>query len=186
MTRLKGRQAAVEARREDALAALHREPELIAAGPVTWLAHALIMPATDPEERQRFDAAVEAIAVKAAWAHEAAANAAVRDVSTPPLARAAGMGDHPGYDLLSCRPDGAERAIEVKGRAGSGQVEITENEWARACNLDGRYWLYVVYDCATPHPRLVRVKDPFWRLIAQAKGSMLIGVEQVLMAAEQG
>ena len=91
----------------------------------------------------------------------------------------------PAIDLLSTRPDGEERAIEVKGRAGSGQVEITENEWARACNLDGRYWLYVVYDCATPHPRLMRVKDPFWRLIAQAKGSMLLGVEQVLMAAEQ-
>lgn len=186
VTRLKGRQAAVEAHREEALAALRREPELIVAGPVTWLAHALVAPSTDPEERQRFDAAVEAIAVKVACAHETAAHATVRDVSIPPLARAAGLGDHPGYDLHSTRPAGEERAIEVKGRAGSGQVEITENEWARACNLDGRYWLYVVYDCATPHPRLVRVKDPFWRLIAQAKGSVLLGVEQILVAAEYG
>ena len=81
--------------------------------------------------------------------------------------------------------DGGDvRTIEVKGRAGSRQVEITENEWARACNLDGHYWLYVVYDCATPHPRLVCVKDPFWRLIAQAKWSMLINMEQILMTAE--
>lgn len=184
VTRLRQRQAAVEARREEALVALRREPELIAPGAVTWLAHALVVPATDAEERKRYDAAVEAIAVKVAWAHEVAGGAMVRDVSRPELARSAGLGDHPGFDLLSCRLDGEERAIEVKGRAGSGQVEITENEWARACNLDGRYWLYVVYDCATPHPRLVRVKDPFWRLISQAKGSMLINVEQILMAAE--
>ena len=184
VTRLRQRQATVEGRREEALAALRREPELIAPGAVTWLAHALVVPATDAEERKRYDAAVEAIAVKVAWAHEVAGGATVRDVSTPELARAAGLGDHPGFDLLSRCPDGEERAIEVKGRAGSGQVEITENEWARACNLDGRYWLYVVYDCATPHPRLVRVKDPFWRLIAQAKGSMLLGVEQILVAAE--
>ncbi len=185
VTRLRQRQGAVEARREEALAAVRREPELIAAGAVTWLAHALIVPSADPEERQRYDAAVEAIAVKVAWAHEVAADATVRDVSTPELARAAGLGDHPGFDLLSRRPNGEERAIEVKGRAAAGQVEITENEWARACNLDGRYWLYVVYDCATPHPRLMRVKDPFCRLIAQAKGSMLLGVEQIIMAAEQ-
>lgn len=185
VTRLKGRQAAVEAHREEALAALRREPELIASGQVTWLAHALVVPSADPEERQRFDAAVEAIAVRVAWAHEVAAGAVVRDVSTPELARAAGLGDHPGFDLLSSRPGDEERAIEVKGRATSGQVEITDNEWARACTSAGKYWLYVVYDCATPHPRLARVKDPFRRLIAQAKGSMLIGVEQVLMAAEQ-
>jgi len=185
VTRLKGRQAAVEAHREEALAALRREPELIASGPVAWLAHALVVPSADPEERQRFDAAVEAIAVRVAWAHEVADGAVVRDVSTPELARAAGLGDHPGFDLLSNRPGGEERAIEVKGRATSGQVEITDNEWARACTSAGKYWLYVVYDCATPHPRLARVKDPFRRLIAQAKGSMLIGVELVLMAAEQ-
>lgn len=185
VTRLRQRQAAVETRRQEALAALRREPELIAPGAVTWLAHALVIPSTDPEERQRFDAAVEAIAVKVAWAHEAAAGAIVRDVSTPELARTVGLGDHPGYDLLSRRPDGEERAIEVKGRAGLGQVEVTENEWARACNLGGHYWLYVIYDCATPQPRLVRVQDPFRQLIAQAKGSMLLAVKEILDAAEE-
>ncbi|MBW1953897.1 MAG: DUF3883 domain-containing protein, partial [Deltaproteobacteria bacterium] len=36
-------------------------------------------------------------------------------------------------------------------------MEISENEWARACNLREDYWLYVVYDCASPNPRLLRI-----------------------------
>jgi len=31
------------------------------------------------------------------------------------------------------------------------------------------YWFYVVYDCATPSPRLVRVHDPFGSLLAKSK-----------------
>jgi hypothetical protein len=104
-------------------------------------------------------------------------------VSTPDRAREAGLGDRPGFDLLSIRPDGRTMAIEVKGRARGGQVEVTANEWARACNLGSRYWLYVVYDCAGPRPRLVRVNDPFHQLLARAKGSMVINETQVIEAA---
>lgn len=116
-----------------------------------------------------------------------------RDVSTPPLARAAGLTDNPGFDILSARPAfGAtsakstvfeERAIEVKGRAGIGDVELTENEWSRACNSRDRFWLYVVYDCGTPNPRLLRVQDPFYRLIAGSKGGVLIDEGEILRAA---
>ncbi len=72
-----------------------------------------------------------------------------------------------------------ERAIEVKGRAGVGDIELTENEWSRACNLRDRYWLYVVYDCGAPNPRLFRVRNPFYNLIATAKGSVIIGEEEI-------
>ena len=48
---------------------------------------------------------------------------------------------------------------------------MSANEWIRACNLRDKYWLYVVFDCATPHPRLVRVSDPFARLIARSRES---------------
>ncbi len=85
----------------------------------------------------------------------------------PELARRAGLGDWPGFDLLSEGPDGNRRAIEVKGRAGTGDIELSENEWAKACNLRGGYWLYVAYDCATARPRLVRVRDPFAKLLAR-------------------
>ena len=109
-----------------------------------------------PEDKKRFDAEIEAIAVEVAWAFEVAAGAVVNDESRPRLAGAVGLEDHPRFDLLSNRPEEGSRGIEVKGRAGIGDVELTENEWRNACNQRGRYWLYVVYECGTPHPRLLR------------------------------
>jgi len=75
--------------------------------------------------------AVERIAMKVAIAAEQARGAEVRDVSSPAKARLAGLGDYPGFDLFPRSVDG-ERGIEVKGRVGTGDVESTENQWARA------------------------------------------------------
>ena len=61
-------------------------------------------------------------------------------------------------------------------------MEVSENEWAAACNLRDRYWLYVVFDCGTPRPRLVKVRDPFGRLLARAKGSVVITESEILSA----
>ncbi len=184
MTKIRDRQKALSARSEAALAALRREPELIGADEVSFLAHALVVPTDDPEERKRYDAEIEAIAVKVAWAFEEAAGAMVKDVSKPHLARAAGLEENPGFDLLSDRPGRFQRGIEVKGRVGVGEVELTENEWVKACNQRARYWLYVVFDCGTSHPRLLRVQDPFGKLIAKAKGSVRIAAQEVFDAAE--
>src|SRR5262249_56085152 len=106
LTKVKNRQRSLEARKQAALALLRREPELIAPGEVTFLAHALAVPSADPEDRKRHDADVEALAVKVAWAFEEAAGASVQDVSTPPLAVRAGLVEHPGVDLLAGRPGG--------------------------------------------------------------------------------
>jgi len=73
----------------------------------------------------------------------------------------------------------------VKGRVGVGDIELTENEWSRACNSRDGYWLYVVYDCGTPNPRLFRVQDPFKKLIATAKGGVIIDENEVLRAASK-
>jgi superfamily II DNA or RNA helicase len=185
LTALRERQRRLAVQRGEALALLRREPELIEPDEVTFLAHALVVPSADPEDRKRHDAEVEAIAVRLAVAHEETQSAVVRDVSTPVRATAAGLGPHPGFDLLSTRPSAGERAIEVKGRAGTGDIEVTENEWAKACTLRQRYWLYVAYDCGSPRPRLLRVRDPFGALIARIKGGVLIGADQVLAAAEE-
>ncbi|HVC33221.1 MAG TPA: helicase-related protein [Chloroflexota bacterium] len=184
LTRVKERQRALAARRGNALTILRREPELVAAGEVTFLAHALVVPSSDPGDHTRHDQEVERVAVRVARAYEEGLGAVVRDVSTPDLARAAGLEDHPGFDLLSRRPDGGELAIEVKGRAGIGDVELKENEWAKACNLGQRYWLYVVYDCASAHPRLLRVQNPFRKLIVRAKGGVGVGEQAVFANAE--
>jgi superfamily II DNA or RNA helicase len=184
LTRIREQQRDLTSRRERALEELRREPEAIGSGELTFLAHALVVPAVDPEEKMRFDADVEAIAVRVAWAFEEACGATVRDVSKPALARDSGVPDWPGFDLLSRRPHGEERAIEVKGRAGVGDVELKENEWAKACNLRERYWLYVVYDCASAQPRLLRIGDPFGRLIAKAKGTLVVTQHEIIGAAE--
>ena len=120
-----------------------------------------------------YDAEVESIAVSVATSlFEERFNADVKDVSRPALARRAGLTDWPGFDLLSERPENANNpaqtlAIEVKGRRAYGGIEVSDNEWAKACNLRSQYWLYVVFDCATAHPRLVRICDPFGKLAHQ-------------------
>ena len=72
----------------------------------------------------------------------------------------------------------------MKGRAGVGDVELTENEWAKACNQRDRYWLYVVFECASYQPRLLRICDPFGLLIGKTKGGIVINVKDIFEAAE--
>jgi hypothetical protein len=167
------------------LTLLHREPELIAPGAIVFVAHALIVPSSDPEELEQHDAQVEQVAMEFVRAYEEAAGAVVTYVHTPALARAAGLPDNPGFDVLAIRPGNRRRAIEVKGRGGTGDVEVSANEWAAACNIRNGYWLYAVYDCATSSPQLARVQDPFGTLLAKAKGSVLVGIKQILDAAEE-
>ena len=173
LTRVKARQRSLETQRQAALRALRREPELIAAGPVTYLAHALVIPSANPEDKKHRDDAIEAIASLVVIAHEETAGAVVKDVHTPELARAAGMGDHPGFDLLSTRSNGEKRLIEIKGRSRSGNIDISDNEWSRANIERSKYWLYVVNDCATSAPRLIRIQDPWGRLMAKVRGYVL-------------
>ncbi len=180
---VKRQQRELAGRRDNALAVLWREPELIVPGSIIFVAHALVVASSDPVDREQHDVNVEIAAMKVAQAYEEAAGAKVIDVHSPELARTAGLPDNPGFDLLSIRPENVKRAIEVKGRAGTGDVEVSANEWAKACNLRDGYWLYAVYDCATPTPRLVRVQDPFGRLLANSKGSVLIGPREVGEAA---
>jgi hypothetical protein len=191
LAKVKTQQRQLAADKERRLALLRAEASFIIPGDATIIAHALVLPSDDPEERRRHDAEVEAIAIRLAQVHEEAAGATVHDVSRPELARRAGLTDWPGFDLRSLRPasllgPAEDRAIEVKGRADSGGVEVSENEWAKACNLRNRYWLYVAFDCATPRPRLVRVRDPFGRLLARTKGSMIISNTEILSAADEG
>lgn len=170
LDRIRTRQRQLAERRDAALRVLHREPELIALDSVTFIAHALVMPSSDPEDRRRYDAEVEAAAMHIARAYEEARGAIVYDVSTPEGARLAGLLDYPGFDLLARYPDGTSRNIEVKGRALIGDIELSENEWAKACNLRADYWLYAVFNCATASPQLQRVRDPFGKLVARSRG----------------
>ena len=186
LTRIKTQQRGLTAVRGRRLAELRSEPDQVRPGEVEFVVHALVVPAQNPEEVDRFDTEVEAVAMDVAASWEERLGADVEDVSRPHLARRAGLPDWTGFDLLSLHPGGERRAIEVKGRASSGNVEMSDNEWAKACNLRGGYWLYVVFDCATPHPRLVRVRDPFAKLLARGRESLTYTISQadLIEAAE--
>jgi len=182
---VKRQQKLLAGNREYALKALKIEPELISPGSVSFIAHALVVPSSDPIDLKQHEVNVELLAMQISQAHEEAAGAKVIDVHTSELARLAGLPDNPGFDLLSFRPGNEKRAIEVKGRRETGDIEVSSNEWAKACNMRDEYWIYAIYDCATPSPRLVRVQDPFGNLLAKAKGSVLINMAQVVAAGEE-
>ena len=168
---VKREQQALAAEKARALAALAAAPDRIASGGLCFLVHALVVPAADPGEMERYDARVEEIALRIAIAWERDRGGAPRDVSRPELARLAGLPDWPGFDLLSSHGESEARSIEVKGRSGGGAIRMEANEWKQACHLGARYWLYVVFDCATPAPRLLRVQDPFAKLLARRRDS---------------
>ena len=182
---VKGELAALKASREAKLAALDAEPDAVTLGDVRFVAHALVVPSIDAAEKEQYDAQVEATAMRFAMAYEQTFGATVRDVSKPALARLAGLGDAPGFDLLSHRAPTHARCIEVKGRAGSGDVFLTDNEWAKAANLRDRYWLYVVLGCASAGPALLRVQDPFARLTGTQKGGLTLRLGDLRAVAEQ-
>ncbi len=102
------------------------------------------------------DEEIERIAVHVVSEHERGRGWVVESVEK----------DNRGYDLLSKKPHDSEhdvfvaaRFIEVKGRAGVGEVALTANEYRTAQRLGEDYWLYVVFDCAT-EPRLHIIQDP--------------------------
>ena len=186
LARVKIEQRRLAADKERRLELLRLETSLVIAGDSEMVAHALVLPTHDRKDKEHHTALVEEIAMRLAQAHEEASGATVHDVSRPELARQAGLGDWPGFDLLSVRPAGSRRNIEVKGRAGTGDIKLSDNEWTKACNFRASYWLYAVYDCASPQPRLVRVRDPFAKLLAKGQefSAYAISASSVYAAAE--
>ena len=185
LSRIKERQKKIEELKTKSLEQLRKEAEIAPDCDISFIAHALVLPSNDPEDKKRYDKSVEAIAIAMALGYEDALGATVIDVSKPELARKAGMIDNPGFDLLSKRPNGEEIGIEVKGRANVGDVELHRNEWSQAINLGSKYWLYVVYDCATSFPRLLRVRDPFTNLYASPHGGVIIDESSIFSKAEK-
>ncbi len=109
----------------------------------------------DAQADLRF-AEIEHIAVRVAIAFEEARGFGVESVES----------DTRGFDLVSRRlPAGdsceqiATRFIEVKGRAGVGEIALTANEYKAAQSLGDEYWLYVVFNCAS-EPQVTAIQNP--------------------------
>ncbi len=63
------------------------------------------------------------------------------------------------------------RFIEVKGRAGVGEIALSANEYRTAQRLGKDYWLYAVFNCATT-PELHTIQDPAqldWQPVVQVE-----------------
>jgi hypothetical protein len=123
------------------------------------------------------DEEVERIAVQEAIRYETERGWQVQSVEA----------ENRGFDLISRRispTDGAAvelRFIEVKGRAGVGEVALSPNEYKTAGRLRDDYWLYVVYNCAST-PELHPIHDPArldWKSIVKVEHYQ-IGPQQVL------
>lgn len=185
LSAIKQRQRELQHRRETAIARVRSEPDGLAVGNVEFVAHAYVLPTQDPELKLRFDADVEAAAVRIATEFEERLGAKVIDVSRPERARAAGLEEYPGFDLLSRRVDGTERAIEVKGRASKGAVQMTLNELVKAASLGDQAWLYVVYECASVAPDLCRVRDPSNSLRHRLSGHAVIEQNEIIATRTQ-
>ena len=186
LAKVRTKQRRLAAARTQRLAGLAAEPDRLRAGDVEFLVHALVLPSQDADEVERFDVAIEDIAMSVAMAYEESRGAVVTDVSKSELAFRAGLPAWPGFDLQSWHPVWGRRSIEVKGRARSGSIEISDNEWSAACNLRSDYWLYVVFDCGTPNRRLIRIRDPFGKLIENSRqsNSYIVNAADLIRAAE--
>lgn len=146
--------------------------ENIISGDIESLGYALVIPANTQESSKyaaiSLNTPIENIAMEVAIAWERKFSD-VMPVHTPELARSAHLNDYPGFDLLAYEHGTKKRkCIEVKGTGRNGQVWMTQNELARAAILRDEYWLYVVYDCATTNPHLVRLQNPFEHLIIRS------------------
>lgn len=124
------------------------------------------------------DDEIERIAVQAVTAHEEAQGRVVSSVEK----------ENRGFDLISRRPHPEDpqtaidvRFIEVKGRAGVGEVALTSNEYKTAERLKNDYWLYVVFNCGTT-PQIHPVQNPArlgWKPVVKVE-HYYIKPEQIL------
>ncbi|NLB94466.1 MAG: DUF3883 domain-containing protein, partial [Armatimonadetes bacterium] len=120
------------------------------------------------------DETVERIAVDAVIAYEEARGWRVESVES----------ENRGFDLISRRPHPedpatsiAVRFIEVKGRAATGDVALTANEYQTAERLKGDYWLYVVFNCGTT-PEVHTIQNP-----ARLDWKPVLAIEHYRLAA---
>jgi hypothetical protein len=126
------------------------------------------------------DEEIELIAVAKAIEHEQARGWVIEDVQK----------DNRGFDLISRKPHPHDdktftdvRFIEVKGRAGVGEVALSSNEYKTAERLKRDYWLYVVFNCASG-PEMHPIRDPArlgWTPVQQV-AHYHVGAAEVLAA----
>lgn len=161
MTALQEKIAQAIESKQQRLGQMNQQQQLAANEPQV-LGCAYVVPLTQMEYEHAFgmsrDDEVEAIAMQRAMEYETQQGRTPTDVSA----------DNVGYDIRSQAPDGTKRYIEVKGRAHTDGVMLSENEMNRLAQLAHRAWLYIVTDCAN-NPQLHTLPDPAHNLRFEQK-----------------
>jgi len=156
----------LNARLEHRRAELGRERECM-IGDIQHVARAWVLPHPERKTPQIAamvaDPEIERIAVQFAIKHEEAQGRVVESVES----------DNRGFDLISRKPHAEDpktaidvRFIEVKGRADTGDIALTSNEYNTAKRLKKDYFLYIVLHCAPAcrqagqEPSLNVLQDP--------------------------
>jgi superfamily II DNA or RNA helicase len=129
-------------------------------GDIAHIGRAMVLPHPERQTPQFApmvrDDEVEKLAVKIATEFEEARGCVVESVES----------ENRGFDLISRRPHPEDpktfvevRFIEVKGRAGVGEIFLSANEYRAAERLKGDYWLYAVFNCVGT-PDLNTIQNP--------------------------
>lgn len=176
----------LNARLERRLQELEKERHCTIAD-IRYLGRAWVLPHPDRDKPSIApmvrDEEIEKIAVREAIRHEEARGWVVESVES----------GNRGFDLISRRPHPHDpktflevRFIEVKGRAGVGEVALSANEYNTAQRLGHDYWLYVAFNCAsTPELHIVRNPGTLgWKPIVAVEHYQ-VGPKQILEAAHE-
>lgn len=108
-----------------------------------------VKPAMEVNSAMRSDKDVERIAMQVAMEYERKNNRKPEDVSAENL----------GFDIRSTGDSDEIRYIEVKGRAGTDGIALTQNEWFKAMRFSNDYYLYAVMNCSSK-PELYIINNP--------------------------
>ncbi len=129
-------------------------------GEITHIGRAMVLPHPERQTPQIApmvrDEEIEKLAIRIATEHEEARGFVVESVEA----------DNRGFDLISRKPHPEDpktfievRFIEVKGRAGVGEIFLSANEYKAAERLKDDFWLYAVFNCGAT-PELHTIRDP--------------------------
>jgi len=117
-----------------------------------------IKPDSKEGEAPESDPEVERVGMKFALEFERKNGRTPEDVSAQNL----------GFDIRSKDQAGLVRYIEVKARAGSGAVALTQNEWFKAKRFKDEYYLYAVMNTKAK-PQLYIIQNPAENLEPEEK-----------------
>jgi superfamily II DNA or RNA helicase len=109
------------------------------------------------EDAMKTDKEIERVGMELAMKYEVAEGRFPENVESEDL----------GFDIRSRDINGkVVRYIEVKARAQTGDVALTQNEWFKAQRLNKDFYLYAVMNAGSSKPTLFSINDPVANLAA--------------------